>query len=74
MSTSERTVQGLQLFKSLVKDGCTRQGDVFSRKWSECLYYTEEQWPQVENTLKAYMEGIEYRLEGDHTGGAVWIC
>ena len=73
MATTELAVQGLHLFKSLVKDGCTWQGDVLSRKWSECLYYTAEQWDAVNRTLLPYEAGVHYKLEGDHTGGAVWI-
>ena len=62
-------LDGLHLFKSLIKDGCEWQGDVFSRKWSECLYVREGSEDAVERTLAAYQEGVDYRREGV----AIWI-
>lgn len=73
LATSELTVQGLHLFKSLIKDGCEWQGDVCSSKWSECLYYTADKWPAVSRTLIAYEVGVHFQVEGDEAGGCVWV-
>jgi hypothetical protein len=80
METAEQN--GLYLFKSLIKDGCEWQGDVLSKKWSECVFipmnYSVEQGNRidptityaVEKTLKAYDRGIEYTRKGN----AIWIA
>jgi hypothetical protein len=75
----QRKIDGLELFKSLTKDGCEWQGDVFSRKWSECLYaispFAKE---KAKRTLEAYKEGIDYQLEGSFESNdnavAIWIA
>lgn len=69
MAADLRTT-GLELFRSLIKDGCQWHGDVLSRKWSECLYYDEKIEAQVMQTLYPYEVGVHYKLED----GAVWIC
>jgi len=63
-------IQSLELFKSLIKDGCTWHGDVMSKKWSECLYYSEHHADAVKRTLEQYKEGEDYRREGEY---AIWI-
>lgn len=73
MATSDLVVQGLHLFKSLIKDGCRWDGDVCSQMWSECLYYTGEQYEAVARALYPYEAGVHFKLEGDETGGCVWI-
>lgn len=73
MATPELVVQGLHIFKSLIKDGCRWDGDVCSNKWSECLYFTGEQYAAVARTLYAYESGVHFKLEGDESGGCVWI-
>lgn len=60
----------LELFRSLIKDGCKWHGDVMSRKWAECLYFDESASDNVARTLESYTEGVDYRLET----GAVWIA
>jgi hypothetical protein len=63
---SQEVLNGLHLFKSLVKDKCEWQGDVFSRKWSECLFLLEEtRREDVKRTLASYSEGVDYKLEGN---------
>lgn len=61
-------LDGLYLFKSLIKDGCEWHGDVVG-PWSECLYYPEGLKHQVDATLAAYQEGVNYKREP----GCVWI-
>lgn len=61
---------GLELFRSLIKDGCKWHGDVCSRTWSECLYFNDDNDPEVLQTLYSYEEGTDYKLEE----GAVWIA
>ena len=70
MKISDAQIEGLFLFKSLIKDGCTWQGDIDSRKWSECLYFVEGLRHQVDLTLESYDEGVEYKREGN----AIWIA
>jgi len=76
--------QGLFLFKELVKMGCEWQGDVFSKKWSECLILTGDGYSlnrvvDVREYLAYYREGIDYKIEGDFdsvpfNGVAIWIA
>lgn len=68
-TASKLTVDGLHLFKSLIKDGCTWHGDVCSNKWSECLYFEDKNKEAVEQTLYAYESGVHFKLED----GCVWI-
>lgn len=59
-------INGLELFRSLIKDGCEWQGDVCSNKWSECLYLINEHARDaVKRTLRAYNEGTDFELEGN---------
>jgi hypothetical protein len=70
----ERTLNGMHLFISLTKDGCEWQGDVFSDKWSECLFILDGDTyvlDRVKRTLAAYEESVDYRWEGDN---AIWIA
>lgn len=62
---------GLELFKSLIKDGCEWQGDIFSKKWSECLYMADntECREHVERTLSMYTEGVDFKRDGI----SIWI-
>lgn len=72
MAISEQAVMGLELFKSLIKDGCQWHGDVTSRKWSECLYVTDTHTREkVGLTLQRFEEGTHYRWDGEY---ALWIC
>lgn len=63
-------MDGLYLFKSLIKTGCEWQGDIFSQKWAECLFYTKDQEERVLRDLEGYEEGVHYRLKD----GAIYIC
>lgn len=65
----QRELEGLHLFKALIKDGCVWRGDVLSSKWSECLYFDDSIRDAVMETLWASDEGVDYKLED----GAVWI-
>ena len=67
---SAQRIKGLELFRSLVKDGCTWEGDVLSKKWSECLEFEEGDEDRVKQTLSAYEEGVDYKMDGY----SVWIC
>lgn len=66
-----QTIDSLFLFKALIKDGCTWQGDVSHRKWSENLFFTAENKDRVMETLSTYDMGNDYKLEGDYS---VWIA
>ena len=76
----KKQITGLELFVSLIKDGCQWQGDVMSKKWGECLYMVSEHSRQAVNrTLDLYEEGVDFRVEGnrdDDSKGtlAVWIA
>ena len=63
-------LNGHELFRSLIKDGCVWQGDVLSQKWSECLYFDEGNRDQVLTTLMHYREGVDFRV----VGFGVWIA
>ncbi len=68
-----RQQNGMYLFISLIKDGCEWQGDVFSKKWSECLFFDSTDgyvMERVERTLSAYTEGDDYRI----IDNAIWIA
>ena len=65
--TDKQLIDSLHLFKSLIKDGCLWQGDIMSRKFSECLYVPEGLDHQVEHTLNAYPGAFERR------GNEIWI-
>ncbi len=62
------TLTRCMLFKSLIKDGCKWHGDILSRKWTECLYFTPDLKERVVDTLSR-VDGLEYKLED----GAVWF-
>lgn len=72
MSNGEQTeLNGLWLFKSLVKDGCQWQGDVVSRKWSEMLVVPDgDVMQKVKETVKGYTEGVDYKI----VGYSVWVA
>lgn len=75
MSTqpSQTTINGLQLFKSLIKDGCEWHGDVLSRKWSEQLFIPKDGVEEAaRRTLESYTEGSDYKW--DESGQAIWIA
>ena len=63
-------LNGLYLFRSLIKDGCEWHGDIISNKWSECLFYSANIEYSVKQTLAAYTENEDYRLEN----GAIYIA
>lgn len=63
-------LNGLYLFRSLMKDGCEWQGDIISNKWSEQLFYSITIEAKVKETLAAYNEGNDYKL----IDGAVYIA
>lgn len=67
-----KTEDSLFLFKSLIKDGCEWQGDVFSKKWTECLFVPENTRieDKIQASLSAYEEGIDWKREGN----AIWIA
>ena len=65
-----QTIDSLHLFKSLIKDGCEWHGDVLSRKWSENLFFSEQNKDQVMRTLEGFKEGEDYKLDGL----SIWIA
>jgi hypothetical protein len=70
MAQTQDIINGLQLFKSLIKDGCEWHGDVMSRKWAEMLYIPNDVvMARVLITLAAYGD-TDYRLHGYE----VWIA
>lgn len=68
----KRRKNGLELFKSLIKDGCRWEGDVISNKWSELLYFDEANKRRVMSTLNFYEEGKDWKWF-DATETAVYI-
>ena len=69
---SPERINGLELMRSLFKDGCTWHGDVNSMQWAECLYIPDaDVLEKVKRTLECYDEGRHYKFEGSH---AIWIC
>jgi hypothetical protein len=79
--TLNAEINGLYLFKSLIKDGCEWHGDVCSKKWSECLIIPTRYSTQygdvidatildsVQQTLSAYVEGQDFKIENN----MIWI-
>jgi hypothetical protein len=58
--------QGLYLFKELIKLRCEWQGDIMSKRWSECLFITDDRdIPAVEEYLALYREGVDYKRDGN---------
>jgi hypothetical protein len=76
----EKTVDQMYLTIELFKCGAQWQGDVFSKKWSEVLYITEQMHDyrieEVRQMLATYEEGLDYHIEGDLSSNnfAVWIA
>lgn len=66
----QRTLNGLHLFKSLIKDGCEWHGDIFSPKWSEVLYLPSGKLDNVDRTLAMYEEGVDYKRDDM----SIWIA
>lgn len=64
----KKQLEGLYLFKSLIKDGCEWHGDICSKHWSECLFIPQGLMHQVELTLSAYSQEV-YKKEDN----SVWI-
>jgi len=73
METIEsRRLHGYELFVELTKDGAKWNGDVFSGKWSEILYFeNDETKEKALQTLSHYESGVDYRLINDNY--AVWL-
>ncbi len=69
MRNDQLIMNGLYLFKSLIKDGCEWRGDVCSKKWSERVFIPAGLEHQVELTLGAFEDGVEYSREGNW----IWI-
>lgn len=67
MSDKDR-IEGLELFRDLIKRGAEWHGDVISKKWSECLYFTEDNKSDINRTLALYPEHL-YHVDGY----SVWI-
>ena len=60
----QRAINGLHLFKSLIKDGCEWDGDILSTKWSECLTApNDDVLAKVKQTLEGYEDGLDYLLK-----------
>lgn len=70
VDSTEKVLNGLYLFKSLIKDGCEWHGDVHSQKWSEMLIVPAGLEHQVDLTLSCYEEGVDYRKQLD----TIWIA
>lgn len=75
---NNRTVNGLYLFKSLVKSGAVWEGDVVSKKWSEYLAVPVDRREDVEATLSHWTDDSEddgyKREEADGKLVGVWIA
>lgn len=56
----QRTLNGLYLFKELIKSGCEWQGDIINRKWSEALYIPEGTMGQVMEMVGPYKHTEDY--------------
>jgi hypothetical protein len=71
-------LNGLYLWKALMKDGCEWHGDVFSKKWAECVIVPANPHvvAAVTKTLEAYTEGVDYKVERNATGqiSTVWTA
>jgi len=71
---SPERIIGLELCKSLFKDGCTWQGDLFDKKWGECLFFSADKFDRVSQTLAAYEAEVHYQLEHvEGQAGCVYI-
>ena len=58
--------QGLYLFKELIKLRCAWHGDIMSKRWSECLFIEDDRdIPAIEEYLKMYREGVDYKRTGN---------
>ena len=70
MSQTTTIINSLQLFRSLIKDGCEWHGDIMSRKWSEVLYIPDDVvMERVLITLAAHAD-TDHRRDGYE----VWIA
>ena len=63
-TATQRQLTRLELFRSLIKDGCKWHGDTMSRKWAEVLDAEDDHtMERVKQTLSLYIEDIDYRVE-----------
>ena len=70
MKTDEQHIRSLELFRSLIKDGCEWHGDVMSLNWSEVLYIPADVvMERVLLTLSIHTD-TDYRRDGYE----VWIA
>lgn len=70
MKTDQEYIRSLELFRSLIKDGCEWHGDIVSRKWAEVLYIPDDVvMERVLLTLSIYTD-TDYRRDGYE----VWIA
>lgn len=64
-------LNGLHIFKGLIKLGCIWRGDIISNKWSEELFLGEDymtgHWDDVVEYLSAYTENVDYKWSKDGT-------
>jgi hypothetical protein len=63
MEIDNTELNGLLLFKELIKDGCKWDGELFTRKYSEALRYDLDIEERVLKTLSHFTEGTDYRIE-----------
>jgi len=73
----KRHANGMHLTIELFKIGCEWQGDMFSRKWAECLFFAAAQAEEVYREVENYTEGETYKF-AEHTtienGGAIYLA
>ena len=66
-------VQLLEMFRSLIKDGCKWAGDTDIRsKWHEVLYFEDTEEEKVKLTLAQYPADC-WKIEGEYPCYWVWI-
>jgi hypothetical protein len=58
-----KLLDSLFLFKALVKAGCQWKGDISHRKWSEQLFFCEEDREKVMEVVKSFNDVNDYKIE-----------
>ena len=69
MEVFMRILNGLSLFKALIKVGCEWRGDISHPLFTERLHFSETNAEAVAEVLKLFEEDRDYKIEDN----SVWI-
>ncbi len=70
LKESLQLIDGLELFKRLIKAGCEWHGDCLSRTWSELLVIPNADVKKKVDMTLADTDETLFKMDGEHS---VWI-